>query len=149
MDQPSICSRKVRNVRFLGGKCLSWAPSRKEIHIRFCLFKSPTMSGSPEQRDSDIHSLSSYNIRGMLGGVGRPILLEAVHEMRDGHDVQQLVSSSRCTQEIMMDKQFGWSLARVLSESYPFSSVPIELTDVVCILIHWLIDFNIYVLFLF
>ena len=79
--------------------------------------------------------ISDYNILGRLGGVGRSILVHVVHEMGDGHDVQQFVCSSRGVQEVMMDELFPWSLAQLLSKSYPLRLVPIELTEIVCSLL--------------
>ena len=86
--------------------------------------------------------ISLYNIMGDLGGLGRSILSYGVHEMRDGDDVRAFLCSSRRVQEIMLDKQFGWSIARVLSETYSLSSVPLELTDIVCFLLSLPLYYN-------
>ena len=86
--------------------------------------------------------ISDYNILGRLGGVGRSILVHVVHEMGDGHDVQQFVCSSRCAQEVMKDELFPWSLAQVLSKSYSLRTVPVELTDIVCDLLYLTKEFK-------
>ena len=88
-----------------------------------------------EKTPGNTLDISLYNIDKKLGGVGRSILIHVVHEMDDGHDVQQFVCSSRCAQEVMMDNLFPWSLAQVLSKSYSLRTVPIELTDIVCSLL--------------
>ena len=81
----------------------------------------------------DTHSVRSYNIRGKLSGVGRSILVHAVHEMDDYHDIQRFVSCCGCTHDVVSDELFGWSIARGLLRSYSLCSVPIELTDAVCL----------------
>ena len=86
--------------------------------------------------ESDIHSITSFNIMGNLGGVGRPILLQAIHEMDDVRDIRTVLCLSRCTHEAMFDVLFPWSIARGLSKSHSLSSIPIELTDAVCIFLY-------------
>ena len=95
-----------------------------------------------EEKASDI---SFYNITGKLGEVGRAILIHAVHEMRDGHDVQEFLCASRCTQEVISDELFPWSIARVLSEMYLLCSVPLELTDIVWLLTLMWLDLEVFV----
>ena len=75
--------------------------------------------------------INEYNVHEKLNGVGPAILIHVVHEMDDGHDIQQFVCSSRGIQEVMMDGLFPWSLAQELSKSYSLRSVPVELTDIV------------------
>ena len=86
--------------------------------------------------------LSEYNVHEKFGGVGPSILIHVVHEMDDGHDVQQFVSSLRCAQEVMKDEHFPWSLAQVLSKSYSLRTVPVELTDIVCDLLYLTQEFK-------
>ena len=86
--------------------------------------------------------ISEYNLLGRLSGVGRSILIHVVHEMDDGHDVQQFLSSSRCAQKVMKDELFPWSLAQVLSKSYSLRTVPVELTDIVCDLLYLTQEFK-------
>ena len=91
------------------------------------------MAESQEHTDSDIRLISSYNISGKLGGVGRSILLHAVHEMDDASDIQKFVCLCRWTGGVMLDELFPWSLAPGLTKSYSLRSVPVELTDIVFI----------------
>ena len=86
--------------------------------------------------------ISEYNVPGKLSGVGPAILSHVVHEMDDGHDVQQFLSSLRCAQKVMKDKHFPWSLAQVLSKSYSLRTVPVELTDIVCDLLYLTQEFK-------
>ena len=86
--------------------------------------------------------ISEYNVHEKLNGVGPAILMHVVHEMDDGHDVQQLVCSSRGVQKVMMDGLFPWSLAQVLSKSYPLRTVPVELTVIVCDLLYLTQEFK-------
>ena len=79
--------------------------------------------------DSDIHS---YSIIKKLGGIGRPVLMQVVHEMDDVHDIRQFVCSSRCAHDVMFDNLFPWSIAQGLAHSYSLHSIPIQLTDGVC-----------------
>ena len=87
---------------------------------------------SDQGNPSDINR---YNIAGKLGGVGRSILVDVVHEMGDGHDIQEFVRACRWTQEVMCDKLFGWSVGRSMSNAYSLCSVPAELTDLVCFMV--------------
>ena len=79
--------------------------------------------------------ISEYNIDKKLGGVGLSILLHVVHGMDDGHDIRVFLSSLGCAQEVMKDDLFPWSIAPVLSKSYPLRTVPVELTEIVCSLL--------------
>ena len=88
-----------------------------------------------EKTPGNTLDIREYNIDKKLGGVGRSILIHVVHEMDDAHDVRQLVCSSRDVQKVMMDELFPWSIARVLSKSYPLRTVPVELTEIVCSLL--------------
>ena len=84
----------------------------------------------------DNRLVSSYNVQGGLAGVGRSIHVHAVHEMNDVHDIQQFLILSRCTQQVISDYLYPWSLARGLSRSYSLRSVPLELTEAVCFLVY-------------
>ena len=86
--------------------------------------------------------INEYNVHEKLNGVGPAILIHVVHEMDDGHDVQQFLSSLRCAQKVMKDKLFPWSLAPVLSKSYSLRTVPVELTDIVCDLLYLTQEFK-------
>ena len=85
-----------------------------------------------EEEQGNASDINSYNIAGKLGGLGQSILIHVVHEMEDGHDVQTLLCASKCTHDIMSDHFFGWSVARVLSNTYSLRTVPLEFADVVC-----------------
>ena len=88
------------------------------------------MSSLHRQQEDD-SDMELYNIAGKLGGIGRSLLIRAVHEMDDVDDIQQFVCASRCTHEVMMDKLFPWSFARGLSKVYSLVYVAAELTDIV------------------
>ena len=81
-----------------------------------------------------ISSVSSYNIEGAFGGVGRPILLHVIHEMDDVHDIRELIFSSRSMRDVVLDKLFPWSVAQGLSQTYSLRSIPIKCVDIVCFL---------------
>ena len=89
--------------------------------------------GTEEHSSTNNHSVSLFNIINRLGGVGRSILIHAVHEMDDVHDIRAFLCSCRYTHEVMFDDLFSWSIARGLSHTYSLRSIPIELTDAVCI----------------
>ena len=82
--------------------------------------------------EADNKSLQPYNIPGKLLGVGPDILLEIFHEMKDGHDLQQLISSSSAIHNLPSNVRFPWAVAQVIAQSYPLSSFPIDRTELVC-----------------
>ena len=78
-------------------------------------------------------SISEYNVLGSLGGVGRTILAHVVHEMNDGHDIQQFLTSSSCLADAKRSELFPWSLSHSLAQKYMLQSVPFDRTAPVCL----------------
>ena len=87
----------------------------------------------PQVLQGTTSDIKAYNILQRLGGVGLTILVHAVHEMEDATDIRTLLCTCRDICAIMQDKLFGWSVARALSKSYSLRTLPIELTDIVCV----------------
>ena len=94
------------------------------------------MSSWRDEKHTDAakHALSSYNVLGGLGRIGKPILVHVIHEMNDGNDIQQLICSSGCMHDITSEKLFKWCIAPGLRMMYSLESVPVERTDMVCTL---------------
>ena len=79
-------------------------------------------------------SLSSYNIPGRLSSVGSSIFAHIVHEFKDGRDIQSFLSSSRCAYGVSSDPFFKWSVAPTLAQEYSLRTVPMERTEIVCLI---------------
>ena len=88
--------------------------------------------GTKKPSSTDLNSLSSYNVIGHLSGLGRAIFMHVVHEMDDVRDIPVFLSLCRCMHDIRLDDLFSWSIAPSLSAVYGISSVPVDLTDLVC-----------------
>ena len=85
----------------------------------------------------DGDEVSGYNIPGGLGGVGKTIIAHIIHEMKDGRDIEALVSCCGKIGDVMSDKLYEWSIGRAVAERYSLSEVPLEFTDSVCIYFEW------------
>ena len=78
----------------------------------------------PTNTSSD-SSVSDYNVINGFEGLGSAILLHTAHEMKDGHDIQALLMTTKRTSQISQSTLFSWSLSQALSYSYPLTSVPL------------------------
>ena len=91
------------------------------------------MSMSDLERQDEVeaaeHSPLSYNIGGSLGGIGRGILLQTIHEMKEGKDIQELLSCSRTCRDVFSEPLYKWSISQTLAEIYQLKTIPFEQTD--------------------